>query len=129
MMLKTECLLSAIVQKRSTFPQSWIDDYESWSSSCCTYNDKSGNISTDPRVITYTVCQSNYDDCKTGLIGNEEARCSTNPPFFGGGKSSSKSSEVYTPAEFQENIAWFLDDSPGESCATAGKAAYRCETD
>ena len=75
-------------------------------------------------MINYTVCQSNYDDCNTRPFGNSE-RCSTNPPFFG--KSSSKSSEVYTPAEFQENIAWFLDDSPGESCATAGKAAYRWE--
>ena len=76
--------------------------------SCCQYNTKD-----------YSVCQSNYNNC-TGIfdifcpeLRNCE-KCSTN----GLGKG-------YNTAEFQENIAWFLDDSPGESCATSGKAAYR----
>ena len=50
-----------------------------------------------------------------GVLGNRS-----------GGGADSNDTELFTPAEFQENIAWFLDDSPGESCATAGKAAYRC---
>ena len=74
-------------------------------SSCCSYN------SSD-----YTVCQSNYDDCGLIPLGcNEEC---VDCPTRGSTAESS-------PTEFQEFIAWFLDDSPGESCATAGKAAYR----
>ena len=104
---------------RSTFPQSWIDDYESWMTSCCTYNTNTANVSIDdPRVVNYTVCQSNYED-ECGFLNT--AKCSTNTISITKNESS--------PADFQENIAWFLDDSPGESCATAGKAAYRCETD
>ena len=103
---------------RSTLPQSWIDDYESWMTSCCTYNTNTANISSDPRVVNYTVCQSNYDD-DCGFLN--EQKCSTNTIQIKKNESS--------PADFQENIAWFLDDSPGESCATAGKAAYRWVTD
>ena len=79
--------------------------------SCCSFN------STD-----YKVCQSNYNDCPPlrPQCDRECEKCSTRGLNLNG-----NSSELYNPAEFQENIAWFLDDSPGESCATAGKAAYR----
>ena len=30
-----------------------------------------------------------------------------------------------SPDQFEKRLAWFLDDAPGDACATAGKGAYR----
>jgi hypothetical protein len=89
----------------STSAQSWVDDYFSWMATCCKY-DKARE----------QVCQSDYFDFNEGLTCK---KCSTRG-ITGFGQVGPLSED-----QFQEHVAWFLEDAPGIQCATAGKGAYR----